>query len=212
MKFSLWKQVKKRLRRAKKPVLSLGTMLLVAYSAALLSSASAAAAVQDEQTNNRFERMTQEIASDKQEVNVVLRRQYICGEEFRPLGLMAWNEVIEVLRAHPEWTVHFNEQNDVQFEEQVNDLSAKCKQNAFISMDKQGNLSLFDGPPKKEKVVRTFYQVDVPYMESSLPKNRLEELADGIRVTDLAEFNSVLSTYSEYALPHKSEEVMKRTP
>jgi forespore regulator of the sigma-K checkpoint len=57
-------------------------------------------------------------------------------------------------------------------------------------------------------VVRTFFQLDVRSLESSLSKERLHELAGGIRVSDKNEYNSVLSTYSDYAL-QKSRGVMK---
>nr|WP_246427575.1 BofC C-terminal domain-containing protein [Paenibacillus phyllosphaerae] len=92
----------------------------------------------------------------------------------------------------------------------IDDLSDACKESATFGVDKSGNLSLFDGPPKKEKVLRTFFQLDVNFMESSLPKEQVEQLTTGIRVTDKDEYNSVLSTFSDYAVG-RSERVMKST-
>nr|WP_306220202.1 BofC C-terminal domain-containing protein [Cohnella sp. WQ 127256] len=84
-------------------------------------------------------------------------------------------------------------------EESIDDLSPQCSKTAYIGMDKDANLILFDGPPKKEKVIRTFFQLDIEMLESRLNEERLRELTKGIRVTDKDEYNSVLSTFNEFA-------------
>jgi forespore regulator of the sigma-K checkpoint len=144
----------------------------------------------------------------KGEVEVVLHRVYWCGEESRMLGLHATAEAADLVRAHREWDASFDRTGRVVLEELVEDLSPSCRETAYIGMDPDGNLSLYDGPPRKDNVVRTFFQLDVRSLESSLSKERLHELAGGIRVSDKNEYNSVLSTYSDYAL-QKSRGVMK---
>ncbi|WP_205417309.1 BofC C-terminal domain-containing protein, partial [Klebsiella pneumoniae] len=52
----------------------------------------------------------------------------------------------------------------------------------------------YQGEPDEEKVIRTFFQLDVGTMESSLPEGVLEQLHKGIRIQDVDEYNSVLST------------------
>ncbi|MNW53303.1 hypothetical protein D3C74_308610 [compost metagenome] len=59
---------------------------------------------------------------------------------------------------------------------------------------------MFEGPPKNEKVIKTFFQLDVETMESALPNEVLKQLKQGIRVQDASEYNSVLSTFSDFAL------------
>lgn len=71
---------------------------------------------------------------------------------------------------------------------------------AYIGMDSSGGLSLFEGKPDKEKVMRTFFQIDIKSMETSLPKEIVQQLHEGIRVQDLDEYNSVISTFSDFAL------------
>lgn len=44
-------------------------------------------------------------------------------------------------------------------------------------------------------------------MESSLPQDKLDQLTKGIRITDMEEYNSVLSTYSDYAI-EQNQKVM----
>ena len=81
----------------------------------------------------------------------------------------------------------------------IHDLSPACKESAVFGIDADGRLSLFDGPPDGGNVLRSFYQLNIRYMESSLPKERFDALVRGIRVSDLDEYNSVLSSFSEYA-------------
>nr|WP_245363296.1 BofC C-terminal domain-containing protein [Cohnella thailandensis] len=87
----------------------------------------------------------------------------------------------------------------VRVEERVDDLSPECRKSAYISLDRDGNLSLFDGPPRKEKIMRTFFQLDIKSLESSMSKEKLRELADGIRIADRDDYNHVLSSFSDFA-------------
>jgi len=136
----------------------------------------------------------------REEVELVLHRTYLCGEETRRLGRFTASEAEELLKTHREWDASLDMAlGKLTMEESVDDLSPQCRQTAYIGMDKDGNLSLYDGPPWKEKVIRTFFQLDVDMLESRMSEDRVRELADGIRVSDKEEYNSVLSTFNEYA-------------
>ncbi|MBD2870432.1 BofC C-terminal domain-containing protein [Paenibacillus arenilitoris] len=207
MEFSLWKNLKKRLRRKRRPMWMLGCTLLGLFAGALYppyaGNVSAAAAETPEKGG-----LIRSLEQLNKPVSVKLHRVYLCGNELKPLGRMTGNQVARLHRAHPDWRAQLDiGQSTVLFEQQVDDLSEHCKANAYFGVDKDGNLTLYDGAPKKEKVVRTFFQLDVRYMESSLPQDKLDELAGGIRVSDIDEYNSVLSTYSDYAI-EKNEKVM----
>lgn len=95
--------------------------------------------------------------------------------------------------------------NHLLWEEPTDEI---IKENTYFGLDDQGILSLFEGLPSEKKVIRSFFQLDVEYLESSLPRDMVDQLYEGIEVTDYAEYNSVLSTFSDYAIDI-SEEVMK---
>nr|WP_280521247.1 BofC C-terminal domain-containing protein [Paenibacillus mangrovi] len=137
---------------------------------------------------------------NKTKVNeVIVRHSYVCGEEERALGKLNTDEIYNLLNEHPSWKGQFSGQGKVVLNETILDLSPTCKQRAYMSLDKDGNLSLFDGPPEQDKVIKTFFQLDISSMESSLPEDALRHLYDGIRIQDMDEYNSVLSTFSDYA-------------
>ncbi len=145
-------------------------------------------------------------------LSVKLRSVYICGEETRPLGRLASQQIVKLLRLHPEWTAVMDRDGQtVLLEEQIEDLSEECRSHAYFGLDKKGYFSLFEGEPGKEKVLRTFFQLDVQFMESSLPHEKVDELAQGIKVSDIDEYNSVLSTFSDFALQAEEKELTPTT-
>jgi forespore regulator of the sigma-K checkpoint len=142
----------------------------------------------------------QQIETRGGEHEVFAQKMYVCGQETAKVGRLKAGEITRYHLAHPQDNMKLTAQGEVFFIEQVEDLSAKCKQNAFFGLDKNGNLTLFDGLPNHEQVIRTFFQLNVEHLKTSLPRGTLDQLKKGIRVSDLAEYNSVLSTFSDYAI------------
>jgi forespore regulator of the sigma-K checkpoint len=235
--FRALKDLKKKLKRRRRPVLSLG-MLAAVFTAAAAAGVGAAALIQ--QAAQRIdaapvlqpageahvsplpekpgqagaggrETVIRALAVRRDDVELVLNRVYWCGEEHRLLGRRPAAEAAGLVRAHPDWNVAFDSAGRLVLEETSREPSPACRKSAYIGMDADGNLSLFDGPPRKNNVVRTFFQLDIRSLESSMSKERLRELASGIKVTDRDEYDSVLSAFSDYAA-RRSADVMKSVP
>lgn len=140
---------------------------------------------------------------------VHLNKIYTCGEESEVLGRMKPKEIALIIKEHPDWEGHLGAGGDLWLDERINGLSDTCRRDGYIGIDENGNLTLFEGPPKKEKVLKTFFQLDVETMESVLPEDVLRQLQEGIRIQDVEEYNSVLSTFSDFAL-EQTEKVMQQ--
>jgi forespore regulator of the sigma-K checkpoint len=212
------KELKKRLKRQRRPIWSLGAWTGVLLAVALAAYVSAgttghgaipawtiAAAAHDPAAGTVTEIATRRayaiaaLEHKDGEIEVAVHRVYLCGEETKKLGRMRAAEAANLLKAHREWDAAFDRSGRLSLQETVDDLSPACKMTAYMGMDKDGNLKLYDGPPNADKVVRTFFQLDVRAMETNLSPAQIKELASGIRVSDRDEYNSVLSTYSDYA-------------
>ncbi|GAA3408291.1 BofC C-terminal domain-containing protein [Paenibacillus hodogayensis] len=221
---SLYKQLKKRLRQ-KRRWLSLG-FFIVAATAGLLTFRTygspdapgrdvaqtmavpgGGTAQQDRQSEQTLQ-VWKQLRESGGIRDVFMHKTYVCGEENLLIGRMGPDDAIKLHAEHPEWQVELREDGSVSFSEHIDDLSPACKSNAYFGLDKTGNLSLFEGPPDDEKVIRTFFQLNMGYLESSLHPDAVGQLKQGIRVLDMEEYNSVLSTFSEFAV-EESERVMK---
>lgn len=221
---TLWKQLKKRLRTRRR-WLALGVFVLaaagiaaaVAYRSALdtgagwgESQSTFAPLMQDGDAKRQAETM-ETIKRTGAEREVVLLKAYVCGEERQKLGLLKPEGVRKLHAEHPDWAVRLDDNGAVVFTRRIDDLSPACKETAFFGIDEYGNLTLFDGVPGKDNVIRTFFQLNIRHLESSLPRDTINQLYSGIRVSDLAEFNSVLSTFSDYAV-EETQKAMKAQP
>ncbi|MGF9698362.1 BofC C-terminal domain-containing protein [Paenibacillus sp. MABNR03] len=223
--FKFRKQFKRRWRRWKRTAwmtASLVAITILAYSGLSISSHiqrllttnfGEAAAVMgpvtiEERSEEEVQTILAKLSSEPDRLtSVVLETHYICGVETERLGKMALPQLKILLQQHPEWDAEVVASDTLQIKEHVDDLSPLCKEQAYISVDGVGNLKLYEGRPTEEKVIRTFFQMDVGSLESSLPEGVLEQLQQGIRVQDKDEYNSVISTFSDYAIdgPHKEE-------
>ncbi|HEY0826889.1 MAG TPA: BofC C-terminal domain-containing protein [Bacilli bacterium] len=140
--------------------------------------------------------------------NVMVKALYVCGEEMQHIGRLKASDIVKKLEDNQAWEARFDAGGNVVMTHHVEDLSPECKKNAYMGLDANGNLTMFDGKPAEQKTIRTFFQMNIQHLESSLPQETVQELRTGIRISDLAEYNSVLSTFSDYAL-EETEKVMK---
>ncbi|WP_340031079.1 BofC C-terminal domain-containing protein [Paenibacillus sp. FSL K6-1122] len=216
--FNFRKQFKRRWRRWKRTVWMTAALLAVtilAYSGLSISSAierllttnfSEATSVmgpvtQETRSEQEIQALVEQLDSDPDHLtSVVLETKYICGVETEQLGKMARPQLKMLLAQHPEWDATVGTSDELYLKQRVDDLSPLCKQQAYISIDAVGNLNLYEGKPAEEKVIRTFFQLDVGTLESSLPEGVLEQLQQGIRIQDKDEYDSVISTFSDYAV------------
>ncbi|WP_127529692.1 BofC C-terminal domain-containing protein [Paenibacillus kobensis] len=202
--FSLWKQLKRKLRRNGRPVWTLASLMAVMGYGLLSGGGLSYVHAAPIAAPNQTEEIVNAIDKVQRPMKVHIHRTYLCGEEYRSLGLLS---VERAKRAAQRPSVSFVRLNQLPagtpvlvLEEKVGDLSEACKQSAVFGLDRAGRLTLYDGPPRKEKVVRTFYQLDVRVMESRLPKDELKRLTDGIRIEDKETYYSVLSSFSDFAI------------
>jgi len=232
--FRSMKDIKKKLKRKRRPILTLGALAGIFLTAAATGIGGAwmvGQAMTEEPALALSSEQLADVPADKPsvreivgssrdvvlqalthwngDVEVMLRRMHWCGEETRLLGHQTTKEASELLRSHREWEASFDDSGRLVFLTHEEESRPVCHQNAYVGMDADGNLSLFDGPPRKDNVVRTFFQLDVRSLETGMSPDMLRSLTEGIRVADPIKLDSLLSDYRAFSL-QPSADVMKR--
>jgi forespore regulator of the sigma-K checkpoint len=220
---SLLNKIKKKLRW-KRRWLTLGVVLLLAglsiAAMSILHNSSESPGLQWKAADQSvFSRQLSTEQQPEEEVMAVIKqingqreaytkKAYVCGEELQMLGAMDPQQILQYHKDHPMLTVMLGETGEVFFTQKIEDLSPQCKSNAYFGLDTHGNLSLFEGVPEGNQVIRTFFQLNINYLESSLPRETVKQLYRGIPVNNLEEYNSVLSTFADFAV-EETQKVMK---
>lgn len=129
---------------------------------------------------------------------LVLARHYLCGVRDEEHVSVHTEQLADVMGNYHGWEIVQAEPVKMILMKREQDIAPACKENGHIGIAADGMLTLFHGLPAEQDVVQTFYRIDTAKMEASLPKEEWENLKRGIRIRNLAEYNSVLSTYGEY--------------
>jgi forespore regulator of the sigma-K checkpoint len=136
---------------------------------------------------------------------LVLSRTYLCGLKDEERKQLKGESLQQELSAYSGWEIISAEAGRLVLLKRENDIAPTCKANGYFGLSPDGVLTLFNGLPAEQDVIQTFYQINTKRMEASLPKEEIELLHRGIRVRDLAEYNSVLSTYGEFQAAEPEE-------
>lgn len=136
----------------------------------------------------------------KSPVELVLETRYVCGTETEVKQF----ENIQALEAWLEeegdaWQLVEKKENSFKVIKEVEDLSPLCKNEGYFGLTEDGILTLFQGPPEEKQVIESFFRIDTDLLNVSLPTEEIEMLKKGIRVANVAEYFSILSTYGQYA-------------
>lgn len=134
------------------------------------------------------------------EKKLVLITHYRVGEDTVDSVIENLESIDDLKKMYPEWKIVKENSQEITLERTLEDLSPDLKKGSYFGLGPDGYLTLYRGDPKDNHVVETFFRIDIEKLESVLPKEPVEQLYKGIPVEDLAEFNSVLSTFSEFSL------------
>ncbi|MEX2104780.1 MAG: BofC C-terminal domain-containing protein [Bacilli bacterium] len=133
------------------------------------------------------------------ETEVVLKSHYVCGDSTTEKQLISKVTLQQLQLMYEGWNIKSYEDDKAIFEREVWDLSPQCKQNGYFGISDDGYVTLFNGPPHLSEVIETFFQIDMERIRSSLPEEPVSRLMNGMRVNDMAEYNSILSMLSPYS-------------
>jgi forespore regulator of the sigma-K checkpoint len=140
-----------------------------------------------------------EVPLDKdglQERKVILQREYLDGE-LSEEKITEWFGSIEDLKnKYKGWRIIEQTKDYLVLHKMENDISPLLKANGYFGMSEDGTLSIYNGKPEHDKVIHTFFQIDVGKLEVY----QQEELQHGIQIISKDQFTSLMNEYREYAV------------
>lgn len=141
-----------------------------------------------------------------QNIEVIILRNYRLGpvvEEKQYIPAKSRDDIMEKFSG-----MELIEEKDGRFvfKTFIDDISPLIDNHLFFGLSEDGFLSIYEGSPEEDHVIQTFFQLDIKRMESSLPLEEVKLLRKGIPFSSMSEYNSILSTYGEFAIIIQDEE------
>jgi forespore regulator of the sigma-K checkpoint len=129
-------------------------------------------------------------AADPVEVEVVLKRHYIDGNE----TVVTHQEKIYAMEdfwsTYHDWQLVTQKEGQVVFKQDVMDISPSLKKDGYFGIYK-GKLTIFEGRPMDQQAIQSFYQINKGKLES----HQAKQLEEGIKIQSKEVYEEVLEAF-----------------
>lgn len=128
------------------------------------------------------------------EVTVILERVYVDGEVSEEIIKETILSMEDFWAEYEDWNLVHQDEEQVVFQQRIDDISPLLKSNGYFGITEDGTLSIFNGKPESNKVIQSFFQIDVEKLESY----QHSLLKKGIKIGSKDEYMNVLETFKTY--------------
>ncbi|GAA0334194.1 hypothetical protein GCM10008967_26220 [Bacillus carboniphilus] len=128
-------------------------------------------------------------------VRVVLERNYIDGEISEEIVYEKILAMEDFWSKYSDWQLVDMEEGIVKFTKDVDDISPLLKTTGYFGITNDGVLSIFNGLPSQDRIIQSFFQIDMRKLES-IERQKLEK---GIRISNKDQYVEVLKTFRSYS-------------
>lgn len=135
------------------------------------------------------------VAAAHDTISVKLERVYIDGEVSEEMIQETNRTMDEILKEYAGWAIVAKTNSSVHLRKEIDDISPLLKMNGYFGLSKDGFFNLYDGRPKEDNVIQSFFQINTKKLKSY---ERIE-LQNGIPVLSRENYENVLKTYKRYA-------------
>ncbi|MCM3413100.1 MULTISPECIES: intercompartmental signaling factor BofC [Bacillaceae] len=132
-------------------------------------------------------------------VKVILKRKYLDGEISEEVTKETILSMKDFWAEYKDWQLLNQEEDRVVFQKNIDDISPLLKTNGYFGIAGDGTLTIFNGKPKTNEVIQSFFQLDVEKLES----RKHDELKEGIRIQSKDQYLEVLQNLQYYSKTEK---------
>ncbi len=134
-------------------------------------------------------------AMDPKNVRVILERIYLDGEVSEEIVEETILSMEDFWAEYAEWELIDQDEAQVVFQQRVDDISPLLKINGYFGISEDGILNIYEGKPSDEKVIQSFFQINMKKLKS----HQQRQLENGIPVLSRDRYEEVLKMYKKYA-------------
>lgn len=139
--------------------------------------------------------VSQFIAMDPKRVKVILERVYLDGEISEEILEETILSMEDFWAEYAEWNLVDQNEAQVVFQQKIDDISPLLKINGYFGISDEGILNIYEGKPSEEKVIQSFFQINMKKLKS----HQQQQLENGIPVLSRDRYEQVLKMYKKYA-------------
>lgn len=124
-------------------------------------------------------------------VTVILERVFLDGEVSEEIKEETIWSMEDFWSEYSTWQLVDQDEEQVVFQKQIDDISPLLKANGYFGINEDYILTIFNGKPESDKVIQSFFQIDVKKLES----RQHEELKKGIPIQSRNKYVEVLEVF-----------------
>jgi forespore regulator of the sigma-K checkpoint len=129
-------------------------------------------------------------------VTVILERIYLDGEVSEEIKEETILSMEDFWAEYSSWQLVNQDDEQVVFQKNIDDISPLLKANGYFGITDNGILTIFNGKPNSEKVIQSFFQIDLDKLES----HQHEELKNGIPIQSKDKYEKVLEVFKPFSM------------
>jgi forespore regulator of the sigma-K checkpoint len=129
------------------------------------------------------------------EITILLQRVYVGGDISEEIYTTDELSLDNLLQKYEGWKLVDYDDEQITFQKHIDDISPIIKTSGYFGLSDDGTLKIFEGTPRKEKVIHSFFQMDTKKLQSY----KRQQLKNGIRVKSKSTFEKVLKDLKNYA-------------
>jgi forespore regulator of the sigma-K checkpoint len=129
-------------------------------------------------------------------VTVILERIYLDGEVSEEIKEETILSMEDFWAEYASWQLVDQDDEQVVFQKNIDDISPLLKANGYFGITDNGILTIFNGKPNSEKVIQSFFQIDIGKLQS----HQHEELKNGIPIQSKDKYEQVLEVFKPFSM------------
>lgn len=130
-------------------------------------------------------------------VTVILERLYLDGEVSEEIKEVTIQSMEDFWAEYASWQLIDQDEEQIVFQKNIDDISPLLKANGYFGITENGVLTIYNGKPSTEKVIQSFFQIDVKKLES----HQHEQLRKGIPIQSKDKYVEVLEVFKPFSVP-----------